>query len=355
VTLLSVGTCSITASQNGSAIYAVATPVTESFLVRLAQAIVFGPLADVTLSAPPFTISASASSGLSVSFASSIPSVCTVSGAIVTPVAAGQCSILASQAGNTTFAAAAPVTRNFNIIGPTISGVHPASSALNAIQPGSWASIYGSGLASTAANWNNDFPASLGHVTVTINAKSAYLSYVSPTQINLQAPDDSTAGNVNVVVTNSNGSATSTVQLAPMSPSFILFDDGKHVAGYIPTPNGTGAYGGGTYDVVGPVGAFPFSTRPVKPSEILILYGVGFGPTNPPVPAGSPFSGAAPTINSVAFTVGGVPAYQWFSGISEAGLYQFNITVPNVGSGDQVVQATVNGEQTLPGPLVAVQ
>jgi len=140
-----------------------------------------------------------------------------------------------------------------------------------------------------------------------------------------------------------------------MSPSFILFDDGKHVAGYIPTPNGTGAYGGGTYDVVGPVGAFPFSTRPVKPSEILILYGVGFGPTNPPVPAGSPFSGAAPTINSVAFTVGGVPAYQWFSGISEAGLYQFNITVPNVGSGDQVVQATVNGEQTLPGPLVAVQ
>jgi uncharacterized protein (TIGR03437 family) len=44
-----------------------------------------------------------------------------------------------------------------------------------------------------------------------------------------------------------------------------------------------------------------------------------------------------------------------FAGISEAGLYQFNLTVPNAPSGDQPLQATVNGVQTPPGPVVSVE
>jgi uncharacterized protein (TIGR03437 family) len=128
-----------------------------------------------------------------------------------------------------------------------------------------------------------------------------------------------------------------------------------HVAGVIPTPDGTGAYGGGTYDLVGPVGAFSFSTRPVKPGETLTLFGVGFGPTNPFVPAGKVFSGEAPTINQVTISIGGVAANVSFAGITEAGLYQFNITVPNIGPGDLPVQAVLVGVETQAGPLVTVQ
>jgi uncharacterized protein (TIGR03437 family) len=94
----------------------------------------------------------------------------------------------------------------------------------------------------------------------------------------------------------------------------------------------------------------------VKAGETLILYGVGFGPTTPHVPAGQSFSGAASTSSPVTITIGGVPAGVQFSGIAEAGLYQFNLTVPpGTGSGDQTLQATVNGVQTSPGPVVSVQ
>jgi hypothetical protein len=65
------------------------------------------------LGAPPFTVSATASSGLAVSFASVTPTVCTVSGSTVTLVAAGTCTIHAMQTGNTNFAAATPVNQSF--------------------------------------------------------------------------------------------------------------------------------------------------------------------------------------------------------------------------------------------------
>jgi len=235
------------------------------------------------------------------------------------------------------------------------SGIVPIYSSVPVIQPGSWASIYGSNLASAEFLWNGDFPTSLGAVNVRIDNKPAYLWSVSPTQINLQVPDDTATGMVSVVVTTVSATAASTVTLAPYSPSFSLLADGRHVAAEIATPNGTGAYGGGIYDLVGPSGTFSFNTRPVKAGEILILYGVGFGPTNPPVPAGKIFSGAAPTNGPVTVTIGGIIANVAFAGITSAGLYQINVTVPNAPSGDQPLQASVNGVQTQPGPLVAVQ
>jgi uncharacterized protein (TIGR03437 family) len=241
---------------------------------------------------------------------------------------------------------------------PVISkgGVVPIYSPASVIQPGSWVSIYGSNLASGTSLWNGDFPTRLGGTSVTIDNKPAYLWFVSPLQINLQVPDDTATGLVNVVVTTASGSATSTVTIASYGPSFSLFGDGKHAAGTIATPNGTGAYGGGAYDLVGPLNTFSFNTRPVKPGETLTLYGVGFGPTTPHVPSGLSFSGAAPTNNPVTITIGGVKATVVFGGITAAGLYQFNLIVPpNTGSGDQALEASVSGIQTLPGPVVAVQ
>jgi uncharacterized protein (TIGR03437 family) len=131
-------------------------------------------------------------------------------------------------------------------------------------------------------------------------------------------------GTVTVTVTTPNGTVNSTVTLAAFGPSFSLFS-ARYPAGVILTPNGSGAYG------------------------------VGFGPTNPPVPAGTAYSGAASTTNTVTVTIGGVPATVLFSGITTTGLYQFNITVPNAGSGDQLLQASVNGVQTQGGVYVTLQ
>ena len=104
-----------------------------------------------------------------------------------------------------------------------------------------------------------------------------------------------------------------------------------------------------------PLNTFSFATRPVKPGEMLSLFGVGFGPTTPPVPAGVTFSGAAPTGSPVTITIGGVAARVIFEGLTAAGLYQVNVIVPNTPSGDQTLQATVNGVRTAPGALVTIE
>ena len=127
-------------------------------------------------------------------------------------------------------------------------GIVPVYSPVPIIQPGSWVSIYGTGLANGSYLWNGDFPTLLGGTSVTIDNKPAYLWVVTPNQINLQVPNDAAAGVVSVAVTTAFGTRTSTVTLAPQGPTFCLLGDGRHAAGEIATPNGTGAYGGGIYD-----------------------------------------------------------------------------------------------------------
>jgi serine protease len=62
------------------------------------------------------TVSATATSGLVVSFSSSTPSVCSVSGRTVTEVAAGTCTIAANQAGNITYSAAPQMTQSITVL-----------------------------------------------------------------------------------------------------------------------------------------------------------------------------------------------------------------------------------------------
>jgi uncharacterized protein (TIGR03437 family) len=207
---------------------------------------------------------------------------------------------------------------------PTIKtgGIVPNDGSASTVQPGSWISIFGTNLASGTTTWNSDFPTTLGGTSVKINNKPAYLWYASPGQINLQAPDDTATGSVTVMVTTAAGTGTSTVTLAPVSPSFSLLD-GKHVTGIILRSDGSGAYGGGTYDIVGPTGtSLGYATVAAKPGDNLELFGVGFGPTNPAVPAGKAFSGAAPTANSVQLYINGVPVTPAFAGLTGPGLDQ---------------------------------
>ena len=181
----------------------------------------------------------------------------------------------------------------------TPNGVVPLYGTVSMIQPGGWVTIYGTNLAAGTAVWNGDFPTSLGGTSVTINGKPAYLSFVSSSQINLQAPDDAATGPVSVVVMTSAGNATATVTLNPYSPSFELLDK-MHVAAIIVRANGGGAFGNGAYDILGPDGdCFGYRTVSARAGDLVELFGVGFGPTNPAVPAGKPFSGAAPITNNI--------------------------------------------------------
>lgn len=103
------GTCTIVASQAGNGTYPAATPVTVSFSIN-------GEAQTITFASPTApnvgntaSLAATASSGLTVGFAASPATVCTVSGTTLTAVTAGSCTVTASQNGDATFAAAASV------------------------------------------------------------------------------------------------------------------------------------------------------------------------------------------------------------------------------------------------------
>jgi hypothetical protein len=90
--------------------------VVRNFTVNPAsQTISFSALSSRTFGAAPFPVSATASSGLPVSFASTTGAVCTVAGSKVTIAAGGVCSITASQTGNANYTAAAAVVRSFTV------------------------------------------------------------------------------------------------------------------------------------------------------------------------------------------------------------------------------------------------
>ncbi len=93
MTLVSVGVCTVEASQAGNASYATAAPVDQSFTVTQAsQTITFAALSNKAFGSAPITISATASSGLPVSFASNSDICNTVSGTTVTPALGGVCN-----------------------------------------------------------------------------------------------------------------------------------------------------------------------------------------------------------------------------------------------------------------------
>ena len=115
ITLVGAGTCTIDANQAGNATYSAAPQVAQSFAVaKEAQTITFGTIANKPYGTN-FTLSATASSALAVTFTSATTSTCTVSGTTVTPVALGTCTIDANQAGNANFNAATQVAQSTTI------------------------------------------------------------------------------------------------------------------------------------------------------------------------------------------------------------------------------------------------
>ncbi|WP_097459084.1 Ig-like domain repeat protein [Mangrovitalea sediminis] len=116
ISFVSTGTCTIHADQPGNTNYVAATQVSNSFAVTQGSNVIsFAPLTDHTLASGSFSLSATASSGLTVTFASATPQTCTVAGTTVTLVTTGQCTVAASQGGNSTYSPATPVNQSFNI------------------------------------------------------------------------------------------------------------------------------------------------------------------------------------------------------------------------------------------------
>ena len=81
------------------------------------QTITFDAPTSIAPGAGATTLTATASSGLSVSFATTTPAVCTISGSTLTPVGQGTCSVTASQAGNDTYGPARDVRKSVKVVG----------------------------------------------------------------------------------------------------------------------------------------------------------------------------------------------------------------------------------------------
>ena len=107
---VTVGTCTIAASQSGNSNYNAAPQIKQTFAIGVGnQTITFGAVPTVVVGKTG-TVAATATSGLAPAYSSLTSSTCTISGATVTGVTAGACTIAANQAGNSNYNAAAQAT-----------------------------------------------------------------------------------------------------------------------------------------------------------------------------------------------------------------------------------------------------
>ncbi|MCX6611491.1 MAG: peptidylprolyl isomerase [Acidobacteria bacterium] len=248
---------------------------------------------------------------------------------------------------------------------PTLSdgGVQTAGAfgGFNIAAPGSYLELFGTNLADSTVDWSDSFtnstaPTSLAGVSVTVGGQRAFISYVSPTQVNVQVPA-TVALNQNLsVVLTSKGQTTAAIPFAirrvyggMLAPAAFKVNGKQFVY----------ASKGNTGTIVSN-GTIPgIAAAPARPGETLVLFGSGFGDM-------SPFSiaiaGAIPSALGrlqfpVTVKIGGIDAEVLFGGVVPpfVGLYQFNIVVPpDAPSGDLLMEITQNNQpiaQTLYLPV----
>jgi uncharacterized protein (TIGR03437 family) len=235
---------------------------------------------------------------------------------------------------------------------PTITGVENAESGSTTIAPNTWVEIDGSNLAPAgdSRTWlgpdfvNSQMPTNLDGVSVTVNGNSAFVYYISPTQVNILTPPDPMQGSVQLQLTTGGvTSAAFTAQTQPTSLSFFVFNGGPYAAARH-----------ADFSLLGPTSLYPGSTTPAKPGEIILLYANGFGPTSSPVVSGSlTQSGTLSPLPVIK--IGGIVANVTFAGLVSPGEFQFNVVVPSsAADGDNTLTATYNGLSAQAGVLITV-
>lgn len=226
-------------------------------------------------------------------------------------------------------------------LAPSIDAVVSAASYAAGVGSGAWTAVYGRDLSQTSRAWvDEDFqegklPTVLDSVRINLNDRDMAVSYISPEQINTLLFQDVPAGQSYVSVTNPVGTSIPLrVVVRSEFPAFFTFEPeaGRYVAAV--HLDGTLV---GKPSLFGPT----VLTRPAKPGDILQVYGTGFGPTNPIGDADELVSTPLPLadLSLVAIRVGDAPAFVEWGGLVLSGLYQFNLTVPEVTDGDHRVNA----------------
>lgn len=113
------------------------------------------------------------------------------------------------------------------------------------------------------------------------------------------------------------------------------------------------------YDIIGPTGnSLGYPTVAATAGDTIELFGVGFGPTSPSFPAGQvlPTGAYGTATNPIQIVINGTTLTPAFAGITEAGLFQFNLTLPaGLGTGDVSLMGNVGGVQTPSGVVIALQ
>lgn len=231
-------------------------------------------------------------------------------------------------------------TVSLAVISPGVPDVNPLGIVSAAIPwnvpvaAGSIVSLYGSNLASSSGEGGLPLPTGTGDTSVRIDGIAAPLFYVSPGQINFQAPWE-LAGRTVAFVTITAGGITSAAQplsLAPTGPGLFTTDG---------TGSGQGAI---VISETGQLAAssdkFPGS-RPAAHNEFVTLFATGLGgaKNQPASGAGAPLQPLSTSLLTPGVTIGGVPASVSFSGLAPGfvGLYQVNAQVPDAApAGDSV-------------------
>lgn len=224
---------------------------------------------------------------------------------------------------------------------PCLSGVLPAGARESLpVVAGSWASVYGSNLASgVAVAPEGVLPVSLGGVSITINGnRQAPLLYVSPSQINFQAPPGVPTGSARLtLVRDGSPPVESLFWVTEAAPSLFLIQNHED-------------------------GSIHSEEAPARAGSAVIVYLTGAGPVNGTFPnAGMPAPQDALLAARLPWTAhaGGRELQRIFLGLTPGlvGLYQANVVLPaDLPAGTYDITVTVAGATSAPLPLhVAVR
>ena len=236
-----------------------------------------------------------------------------------------------------------------------------AFGGFTAVAPGSWIEIYGSNLASGSRLWTGaDFnginaPVSLDGTSVTIGGQAAFIDYISPTQVNAQVPSTVATGLQPVIVTNTVGSSpassilVNSLQPGWLAPSSFNIGGKQYVAANFAD--------GATY-VLPPGAIVGLPSRRARPGDTITLWGIGFGPVVPNIPAGRIVQESSTLAAPFHVYFGTAEATVSFAGLAPntMGLYQFNVIVPSVASSDVVpLSFTLSGNPASQKLCIAVE
>jgi len=231
----------------------------------------------------------------------------------------------------------------------TAAGVVNAASYAQPIAPGSIVSIFGTNLASTTATApGTPLPTLLAGTSVTMNGTKAPLFFVSPGQINLQAPwelqsaldpSGSEFRSATVVVSTPSGpSAPVQVTIYGSAPGIFSLD-----------ASGCGRAAALNVAVDGSV-SLNSPSNSAALGDYVSVYGTAFGLLYFPPPDGVPAAGAQQTIIALGVSLDGQPlAGYWYQGVAPGlvGGNQINFQIPSGTREGCAVPITVNNSPAL--------